>query len=197
MKSSQLASIVAATVLVAGCAQVPSTDIESARRMLDDAKQAQASDYAPDEWNAASDAEARLEAELKAQEERWTLTRSYAKSRALAAEVLATARTARESAVAGRERTKTEVAALMTEANAANAQAKEALAGAPKGKGTQADLAALTTDSQSIDSTLTDMQRAFDAGDYNNARAKAQAAIDAARQIVRQVEDAKSRGRAA
>ena len=197
MKSSQLASIVAAIVIVAGCAQVPSTDIEAARRMLDDAKLAQASDYAPEEWNAASDAEARLDAELKAQEERWTLTRSYAKSRTLAAEVLATARTARESAVAGKERTKTEVAALMTEANAANAQAKEALAGAPKGKGTQADLAALTTDAQSIDATLMEMQRAFDAGDYINARAKAQAAISAARQIVTQVEEAKTRGRAA
>ena len=60
-----------------------------------------------------------------------------------------------------------------------------------------ADLASLKSGVTSIDSTLTEMQRAFDAGDYLTAKTKAQAAIDAAREIVKEVEAAKAQRRSA
>jgi len=41
------------------------------------------------------------------------------------------------------------------------------------------------------------MQRAFDAGDYLTAKTKAQAAIDASRDIVKEIEAAKAQRRAA
>jgi tyrosine-protein phosphatase YwqE len=68
---------------------------------------------------------------------------------------------------------------------------------APRGKGTEADLASLKSDAASIDQTLVEMQKAFDEGNYNDAKTKAQAAIDAAKKIQSEVEQAKSQRRAA
>ena len=77
------------------------------------------------------------------------------------------------------------------------AKAHAAIGSAPKGKGTEADLASLKTDATSIDDTLTEMQRTFDAGNFIEAKTKAQAAIDAAKKIESEVETAKSARRAA
>ena len=48
-----------------------------------------------------------------------------------------------------------------------------------------------------IDGTLAEMQRAFDAGDFIGAKTKAQAAIDASREIVKEIEAAKAQRRSA
>jgi len=54
----------------------------------------------------------------------------------------------------------------------------------------------MKTDATSIDDTLAEMQRAFDAGNYIEAKTKAQAAIDAATRIQSEVETAKAGRRA-
>ena len=68
---------------------------------------------------------------------------------------------------------------------------------APRGKGTEADLASLKSGVTSIDGTLAEMQTAFDAGDYLTAKTKAQAAIDASREVVKEIETAKAQRRSA
>jgi hypothetical protein len=71
-------------------------------------------------------------------------------------------------------------------------RANTAVTTAPKGKGTEADLASMKSDAGSLDDTLAEMQKAFDDGNYNEAKAKAQAAIDAAKRIQSEIENAKS-----
>lgn len=197
MKLPYLVAIAAAALVVTGCAQAPTADIDAARQSLDNAKAAQAADYAPDAWNAAQDAQNKLDAELKAQEDKMALLRSYGKAKALAADLKSDAEQAVQAAQAGKEKAKTDASDLMTQAKDEYAKAQKALATAPRGKGTEADLASLQADGTGIETTLGEMQKAFDAGDYLTAKTKAQSAIASSQEIEKEIEDAKSRRRAA
>jgi len=180
-----------------GCAQPPTADIEAANLALDEARQAQAAEYAPQTWTTAQDAKAKLDVELNAQEQRWSATRTYTIVRQLAQDTKAIAERSRDEAIAGKDKAKTEATTMMAEAQAAVDRAQAAVASAPRGKGTEADLASLKSDTASLGDTLAEMRKSFDGGQYNEAKVKAQAAIDAAKQVEAEIEKAKSQRRAA
>jgi hypothetical protein len=197
MKATRIGWIAALGLVLAACSQMPTVDVDAAKHALDEARNAQAADYAPQAWTAAQDADAKLEAELDAQSQKWAALRSYSVARQLAVDTKAAADRCRDEAVAGKEKAKDEASTLMAQAREESSRANAAVSSAPRGKGTEADLASLKTDATSIDTTLQDMQRAFDAGDYINAKVKAQAAIDAAKRIEAEIETAKAGRRAA
>lgn len=197
MRASRIIGVAAMGLILAGCSQAPTADIDAAKHAVDEARQARAADYAPQYWTTAQDAESKLQVELDIQAQRWSALRSYKVARQLALETKAAAERSRDEAVTGMEQAKTEASTMMTQARDETARARASIATAPRGKGTQADLASLSSDASGIDETLGDMQRAFDAGDYNGAKAKAQAAIDAAKAIETEVQQAKDRRGAA
>lgn len=197
MKARHLGWIVSVGLLLAGCAQPPNVDIDAAKHAMDEARQAQASDYAPQSWTAAQDAETKLQAELDAQQQRFAAIRSYTVARQLALDAKTAADKSRDEAVAGKEKAKTDAQTMMAQAREEVSKAKSAVDTAPRGKGTEADLASLKSDAGSIDDTLADMQRSFDAGNYNDVKTKAQAAIDAAKKIEDEVAQAKASRRKA
>jgi hypothetical protein len=197
MKLIPLTMAVALVLGVTACAKAPQVEIDAANQALDDAQRAQAKDYASEAWTAAKDAEAKLQTELEAQKQSWAPLRSYQSAKQLAQLTKTEADRAAKEATDAKERTKLEVETMMTQARDAYAGAQEALAKAPRGKGTEADLASLKTDTASIEGTLQEMQQLYDAGDYLAAKTKAQAAIDASKQILTEIEDAKSRRRSA
>jgi hypothetical protein len=197
MKATQIGWVAALGLVLAGCAQAPNVDIDAANHAIDEARQAQAADYAPQSWTAAQDAQSKLQIELNAQEHRWAPLRTYTVARQLAQDTKSAAYRSRDEAVAGKEQAKTETAAIMTQARDEVARAHAAVSTAPRGKGTEADLASLKSDATSIDDTLAAMQKAFDDGNYVDAKAKAQAAIDAAKQIESEIDQAKTGRRAA
>jgi hypothetical protein len=197
MKAMRISWAVALGLVLAGCAQVPSADVDAAKHALDEARQAQAAEYAPQSWTAAQDAEAKLEAELDAQSQRWSALRSYTVASQLAASTKQAAEKSRDEATAGKEQAKNEATTMMAQARDEAAHAQAAVTTAPRGKGTEADLASLKSDATSIDDTLNEMQKAFDAGDYIGAKTKAQAAMDAAKKIEDEVAQAKAGRRSA
>lgn len=191
MRRISLASLlVVAIAAFVGCAQAPSEDLDAARHAMDGAKSAQASDYAPEAWNAATDSQAKLEAELALQQDRSAIFRSYSKTRALAGDVKIAAERATAEAATGKAKAKQDAEAKIAEAKEAYRRAQDALAHAPKGKGTEVDLASLKSDSGGIESTMQEMQTAFDSGDYRTAAIKAQSAIEAAQKIENEVSNA-------
>jgi hypothetical protein len=196
MKARQIGWVAALSFVLAGCAQAPSADIDAANHALDEARQAQAAEYAPQSWTAAQDAQSKLQIELNAQEQRWSAVRTYTVARQLAQDTKTAADHSREEAIAGKEKAKTDASTLMAQAREEVGRAHTAVTTAPRGKGTEADLVSLKSDAGSIDDTLAEMQKAFDDGNYNDAKPKAQAAIDAARKIESEVESAKSQRRA-
>jgi hypothetical protein len=197
MKATRISWIAALGLVLAGCAQVPTADVDAAKHALDEARQAQAAEYAPQSWTAAQDAESKLEAELDAQGQRWSALRSYTVASQLAAGAKQAGERSRDEATAGKEKAKTEASTMMAQARDEAGRAQAAVKTAPRGKGTEADLASMKSDATSIDDTLADMQKAFDAGDYIGAKTKAQAAMDAAKKIEDEIAQAKAGRRAA
>ena len=100
---SALALIAGATLLAAGCAQPPTDVVNAAKAALETARTSEAADYAAESLKAAEDAVAALEAELNVQSEAFALTRSYNKTKELAAAATAAAEKAAADAQAGRE----------------------------------------------------------------------------------------------
>ena len=197
MKATRISWAVALALVIAGCAQVPTADVDAVKHALDEARQAQAAEYAPQSWTAAQDAESKLEAELDAQAQRWSALRSYTVASQLATGAKQSAEKSRDEAIAGKEKAKTEASTMMAQAREEAQHAQAAVTTAPRGKGTEADLASMKSDATSIDDTLAEMQKAFDAGDYIGAKTKAQSAMDAAKKIEDEIAQAKAGRRAA
>jgi hypothetical protein len=192
MKARHIGWVAALGFVLAGCAQAPSTDIDAANHAVDEPRQAQAAEYAPQSWAAAQDTQSKLQIELDAQGQRWSMLRTYTVARQLAQDTKTAADRSRDEAIAGKDRAKNEASTLMAQAREEVGRANTAVTTAPKGKGTEADLASMKSDAGSLDDTLAEMQKAFDDGNYNEAKAKAQAAIDAAKRIQSEIENAKS-----
>jgi hypothetical protein len=197
MRFTPITWIASIGLVLAGCAHESTADIDAANHAFEEARQAQAAEYAPQAWTAAQDAQSKLQIELDAQAQRWSALRSYTVASQLAQLTKTAAERSRDEATAGKEKVKTEASTMMAQARDESARAKAALSSAPRGKGTEADLVSLKSDATSIDGTLQEMQQAFDAGDYLGAKTKAQAAIDAAKTIENQVAQAKTAKRAA
>ena len=197
MKATSTILVLGLALGLAACAQAPKTEVDEAKHAIEQAQQAQAADYAPEAWNAAKDAEAKLDAEIAAQEQKFALTRSYKQSKELATLAKDQANKAAQQAVAGRDQAKADAEALVSQAREESKKAAAALEAAPRGKGTEADLASLKSDNAGIDSMIEEAQRMIDSGDYLGAKTKAQAAIDASRDIVKEIEAAKAQRRAA
>lgn len=181
---SLLAVVVAlAVVVLTGCSEVPTTDIEVADQALARARAAGAADYAADSLKAAEDARAQLDTELKAQEQRFALVRSYDRALELAAASKSAADRAEQDAVEARTVAREEAATLIAEVRTSLIEVKGLLDKAPRGKGSEVDLAALRTDLTGIETAVAELDSSFAAGNYLDAKTRAQAARENAARI--------------
>lgn len=90
------------TFVLAACGAPPTAEMEAARQSLASASSAGADKYAAESFKAAQAAQAALDAELKAQDEKWV--KSYDRARELAAAAKSAADKAATEAASGRER---------------------------------------------------------------------------------------------
>ena len=187
-------SLVFVLVLMVGCAKPPQDSINAANSALDAAKPL-ASDYAASSLQAAEDAQAALNAELKAQEAKFSLFRSYKKVDELTADLKAKTDKAAADAASGKEQAKNEATTAINDATTAITDAKAMLDKAPKGKGTAADIEAMKADLAAADTTLADANSQMSSEKYKDAKSKADAAKTSAANVTAQVQaaiDAKS-----
>jgi TonB family protein len=115
---------VGVAMMAAGCGSPPNDDIAAARAALQTATTERAGQYAGEPLKAAQDAQAALDAELKAQEDKWL--KSYERTAALARTAKEAGDKAASDAVAARE--KAEAAAAAKAKAEAAAREKAALA---------------------------------------------------------------------
>lgn len=174
-------------VLAIGCAKAPTQEIDAARQAADSAKAASAPEYAPESWAAVEDAQSKLDAELKAQENAFVLTRSYDQTRTLATELKTAAEKAAADAQAGMEQARNEASQAIEQAKALREEVSQLLEHAPQGKGTTADLAALKSDATGSEASLTEAENAMNAGKFLEAKSKAEAVIQQLNGIKEQV----------
>ena len=175
-------------VTLVACATPPKADIDAAKTAISDAEAAGAAEYATDSLKAAQDAQAALDAELKAQEGTWM--KSFDKAKELATAAKAAGEKATTDATAGKEKAKAEATQGIADAKAALTEAQAMLAKAPKGKGTAADLAAMKTDLETAATTITEAEAALGNVKYLDAKAKAESAKTAAGTVKAAIEAA-------
>jgi len=198
MTKKWVACVVATGLLVlAGCGKPPADAIGAADTALGEARSADAVEYAPESMKAAEDARAQLDAELKVQEEKFALFRSYDKAAELAAASKTAAERAKSDAEEGKTRAREEASEMIAQVRASILEVQQLLDQAPKGKGTEVDLAVLRSDLTGVESTLSEMDSAFAQEAYLESIAKAESAkqnVDAIRgEIERAMELARSR----
>jgi hypothetical protein len=75
-RTARVFLVVAVALVAIGCAQPPQVQIDGANAAIEKATAAGAAEYAPEALAAARDAQAKLEAELKAQSGSFALMRS-------------------------------------------------------------------------------------------------------------------------
>jgi hypothetical protein len=181
-------SIMLLTVL--SCAKPPQETIDSAGTSVEEAKLAEAADYAPESMKAVEDAQAALQAELDAQEQKFGLFRSYTKTEELTKSVEEAAQKAKADAITGKEQAIAETEVLIAEAKEAVENAKKMLKKAPRGKGAEADINELKSDIAEAESAITEAEEAYANGIYLEAKAKAEAAKSTAELVSTDIETA-------
>jgi hypothetical protein len=148
-------------LVASGCSKPPETEIQAVDASIQSATSAGAGEYAPESLAAAESAKRDLDAELKVQQEKFALFRSYDKSKELAAAAKSAAEKAAADAAAGKTRAREEATTLVAEAKTAIEEVKTLLDQAPRGKGSQADIAAMKSDLAGIETSLAEVDAAM------------------------------------
>ena len=176
-KDTPVLVLVGLLALLGACAEAPSQLVDAARTRVE-AVAAEGQAYAPREYAAARDAVGRLDAELQAQADRFTLTRSYDRTTELAGEVETAVDDVERAIDAEKDRLRTETGRLVTDAEGALDEARPAIEELP-----EEDAADLRRDVENVETSLEAVESALQDGQYADANEGAQSAVAAARDI--------------
>jgi hypothetical protein len=173
--------------LIAGCSKAPEAEMQAANQAIEAARTAEAEAYAPAAWRTAQDTLQAANAAKTEQDGKFALFRSYGKSKDMfvAAQQLANAASA--ASETEKEKVKQEVIGLLSQAKAGIDAATAALAKAPKGKDTKAELELIKADLDGLTPAYADAEADFNAGKYLTARTKVQGVIQKAQSIVDEI----------
>lgn len=176
--------------LLMACAEKPIQGTDSALQALQAAKQAGAAEYAPESLRVAEDEYQKAQEEIAMQDEAFMLTRNYEVANAILVKVVADAEKAKTQSIASKQLAKTEAEGAVVLAKTSLEEAKNQLAQAPTGKGTQADLQALRGDLQAAETTLGEIDAIMTTEDYIGVKAKAESVHALASRVTEQVAQA-------
>jgi hypothetical protein len=195
-----LFKLVAFSVLVvslASCAKAPQAEIDAANVSIEAAKTAGADRYAPESFNAASEALKTAVTAVEEQNAKFALFRNYDAAKTTLASVSTLATKAVDETTAKKTALKAEVTQNLADLTAAIASDKELLAKAPKGKEGKAALEALGQEIAVVETVNTEVT----AGLANNEdiltlSGKVKPAVEKAKSINTELTDAiaKSKG---
>lgn len=171
MRKVLVAVLMLAILGLVACAKPPQALIDGAKQAVSEAQAAEAGTYAPDALKAATDKAAAMDAELAVQQEKFF--KSYKLTEQLANELKTLADKAKADAVAGKAQAKADAEAAIAAAEAAVLTAREDLKKAPKGKGSTADLAAMTGDVDAAQTAIDDAKADMTGEKFLDAKAKA------------------------
>jgi hypothetical protein len=187
------AVMVCALLLMVGCAKAPEQEIQIANTAMDMAKSAEAEAYATDAYRMAMDTLNAAEAAKQAADAKFSLFRSYGKSKELYARAEVLAKEAQAIAESEKELVKVEAADMLTQAKQALDDVTAALAKAPRGKGSKADIELIKNDLTAASVKYDEAKMDFDAGKYAAARTKLEAVMQKAQSLSEEIAKAASK----
>jgi hypothetical protein len=186
----RLALIFAAVALLAamvGCSKPPEAEMQRANSSMEAARAAEAETYVPDSFRGASDTLNAAMAAKQEQDSKFALFRSYGKSKDMfvkAAEMFDNVST---EAAAEKERVHQQVLQMLTDAKAVLDSANAALAKAPRGKGSKADIELIKNDLTAVQTSVADAEADITAGKYMVAKGKIESLVAKARSIMEEI----------
>lgn len=161
-----LGLLAAGAAALAACSKPPAGEMTAAREALDLAKKAGAESFAPEAYGKAQEAMTQAKAEMDAQAAKLSPLRSYDRSRQLILKVKGDAEQARSDAAAGKVQLQQEAKTGIDAAKSALADASAALARAPGGKDSKADLEAMRADLTALKGMESEAEAAYASEDY-------------------------------
>lgn len=182
--------LIAAIALLAGCSKEPVLAIQDAEAALSQLQAAGAAEYSPQSLSDAQNAMAQLKAEVEAQKGKFALFRSFKNAEAMALTAKQTAESGIQATEAAKAAAKAEAENALAAARAALVEAQRLVAEAPVGKGSELDIKMLQSDLMGVEQQLADADGTLAAGRFNEARTKAQAAMNSANTIAADVNNA-------
>ncbi|MGD0309400.1 MAG: DUF4398 domain-containing protein [Acidobacteriota bacterium] len=195
--SMRLALIVAfslaAAMLFFACASAPKEEIAATQTAVTAAQTDDVRTYAPDSLKDAEDTMAKATAEVQTQDGKFALSRDYKAASDLLKQTKDKAAKATTDAQANKAKAKADAEALIAGLGPQMEEAKKALATAPKGKDTKADLEAMQSDLKAAGDAQAAATQAMSSEKYNDALSQAKIAQTKATGIVDQVKAAKEK----
>ena len=169
-----LASLALVASLTA-CAKAPTEEINATKASVDAAVAEGAQQYTPEDYKVVTDGLAAANAEIKVQEEKFF--KNFDKAKQMLAKTKADAEALKGKVAQRKEELKQAAIATLAQANAALEEAKALLAKAPKGKGSKADIEAMTTDLAGVEAMIPEVEPLIAKGDFIGANEKANAIL--------------------
>ncbi len=192
MKSKLLAiSILLGLGLVfAGCASAPTEEINATKAALEAVRTDDVRTYAPDSLQAAEDELNKALAEVQTQDNKFALSRDYKQASALLKSAKDLAEKAKSDAEANKAKTKADAEAVIASLPGMLDEAKKALAKAPKGKDTKADIEAMQNDLKLAEEAINGANQAMSQEKFKDALTQANSAKDKISGVMTQVQQA-------
>jgi hypothetical protein len=199
MKKSFLAIslIIGCSLFLAACASAPTAEITATKAAVAAAQTEDVRTYAPDSLKAAEDELNKALAEVQTQDGKFFVSRDYKQASTGLKSAKDLAEKAASDAQANKAKAKSDAEAALAALPQSIEEAKKALAKAPKGKDTKADIEAMQNDLKVAEEALTEANTAMSSGQYKDALTKAESAKEKTSAITEQVQKAleKVRGR--
>ena len=161
-----LVMVLTLAVVLVACKQ-PTAQIDSAKAAIDDVLKGGADKYAPEELKTVQADLSKAMDEIAAQDKKFF--KKFGTAKEMLDKVKADAEALKAALPAKIEAVKNEAVKLQGELTTAIAEVKEMLKKAPKGKGTDKDLAALKGDLEGAETEFAGLQKFVDVQDYIGA----------------------------
>jgi hypothetical protein len=161
-------------IVMTGCAQPPTEQLQAAQNTVDAARAAGASEYAKEDFIALEQQLALAQDELAQQEKALVIFRSYSEANKRLINVVEAGGHVAAKAAQNKEVAKTAAVAIEKEAQQVVASAKELLAKAPMGK-ERAALEVIKQDVAGLETSLSAVHQLIEEEDYREAEVQAKA----------------------
>jgi hypothetical protein len=186
----RLALIFVAVALLAamvGCSKPPEAEMAHANSSMAAAQAAEAETYVPDSFRAANDSLNAANALKTEQDSKFALFRSYGKSKDLFVKSAEMFDNVATEAAAEKERVHQQVVQMLTDAKALIDSANAALAKAPRGKGSKADIELIKNDLATVMTQVTDAEGSINTGKYMVAKGQIESLVAKTRSIMDEI----------
>jgi hypothetical protein len=193
VRVSSLLVALAVAVMVTGCSKAPEAELAASEQAMSGAQMAEAEAYAPASYQQALDSLNAAKVEIQNQDSKFALFRSYGRSKEILVSAKALAEKAVTDAQAAKEQVRLEDSTLMATLDGLLVTTREALAKAPRGKGTKADLDLIAADLASVEAAYQAAVVDFNAGKFLVAKPKFEAAVNQLNRINADIEAAKAK----